>query len=1576
MLSKLHTTKGARIIAVVMAFIIAFTFYGSTGAMFAYAASGDDSKAAAAELEIKNVEVLEHGDMQSIWRDAVYQGDADKGEDASKWYTTYREINLRDPRIFNLEYTVDAETVGADANAYLDKVTLQYGSFDLSEWGGGMTLRDTANPILILKDKKIAVNADGTYTVSIAMETKSAWASPSNNNKKNPEKNVPWDGYYSGRQFDFGKGQSADNRSWWQAGPAYKGCGTYALTANVDGKVVASTDVHIGPYDEMKSWIEINEYAQSIVKAINGSEVPIEDLDNQITGTVAKGYVAMDEDGNLVKGDRTDSVYVEVSVLGYGLTDNYKDENKDFNNYSRFNPIWNVAVAADEDTVDTYLNETKVTMNEDPQSLVDKYENAADEDIDMINVYYQNNVHSDEVTGTETMIKLIGDLIEGGKAGKKINYRTWTNEDMDYRYRDPAEGATAGSTHTVKGGYDGIFMDQSKRTDKYIDTKEALEKLIFVSTLCSNPDGKAGMRRTNRYAFDLNRDAVFSTMPETIAIIKDLMKWDPLVMDEWHGYVQSMLIEPCTAPHDPAFDYDLLQNNMLNLSYAAGLAVTASSGCSNFLVPWDHYDGGDWDDGGTIYAPMFSELLGCYGFTIEFPYANSDSFDANNAVNYGMIDELLHGTTEFFDGNRLNGELKDVEGNTYDSHKVDIKYTSMRKSTVLSKLETKLRGINNVDAKDKVDKYLIDKKVVDGVKEDRIVGRSRPVDADGNELSFFPDYIVVPVDDETQYNVAEGIKAMNQMIGWNIKVDVSTSDVEYNGQTIKAGAYVINMKQSNRNVIFEVMSKGYDATNFSDMYADIYCNLPDVRGFDSIQVYGDGLFDGKTKTLDSSIVKEANISGAIDEYVVFKSQSTDAVRFVNLLLSGRSSGPSYAEKGDVWMLRKDVEGIGEASDYIIQVEDLNKIDNLKDNVNLGLNGCHIEGKYIAELPEEAVKLVEPVISLNTTRTAQTGGPLWWMLDDYLGFGSMVDYNGTASGVRDGANVVIANSQNSLNADILKAVKEDKAGLIMIRSANALNTANFGLEFADGATAPKANSYNDIALNGTYNVDDSIFTTNYATTGTYYARGSGFTVIPEGSKVLFQTAKTGEEAFIGGFQATQGSKESFADTNGIFSTILNGGGIEGKPVQALVIGQRIDYRPHYQKLLPLLATGIYAGAAGILDDMNDPVISDFEKSGSTFTVKAEEPDSGVIESGIEKLSVYLIKDGKEVLVGKSATGTVKVKTEGTDTLKFKAVAVDYAGNKTVKTYTYRPGSESIKGDCDGDHQFTEVVTPATMDADGSAVQICDICEETGETRAIAKIEKVALDAAKATYKAGIAPVVKAADANGKALVEGTDYDVVCGPIETTGIYDVTVNFKGDYEGTVLLKFAVVPQKATTTVNLVAATGGYNDVKAKWTAVKGAVGYKVLYKKASASSWNYKYTTNTSLTVKDLASGTKYQVKVVPYIKNAAGNKIYSIATPSIKSVYTLKKLTTPAVVKSGTAVKVKWTNIPGESGYQISKAKTKTGTNIVATVPTTTGTSKIVKAAKGTKYYYKVRAYKVVDGKKVYAPWSAAKAYTL
>ena len=166
-------------------------------------------------------------------------------------------------------------------------------------------------------------------------------------------------------------------------------------------------------------------------------------------------------------------------------------------------------------------------------------------------------------------------------------------------------------------------------------------------------------------------------------------------------------------------------------------------------------------------------------------------------------------------------------------------------------------------------------------------------------------------------------------------------------------------------------------------------------------------------------------------------------------------------------------------------------------------------------------------------------------------------------------------------------------------------------------------------------------------------------------------------------------------------------------------------------------------------------------------------------------------------------------------------------------------------------------------------------------------------------------------------------------------------------------------------------GYNDVALSWSKVKNADAYKIYYKKSTAKSYSY-LTTTTSASYKkaNLSDGVKYYFKVVPCTK--INGSYYADTSYKTTNIYTLKKLSAPKVVRvNGSKVKVSWNNIEGESGYQISKSTSKSKTNVVSTYSTSSGKSKTINAAKGKTYYYKVRAYKTVDGKKIYGPWSNA-----
>lgn len=168
-------------------------------------------------------------------------------------------------------------------------------------------------------------------------------------------------------------------------------------------------------------------------------------------------------------------------------------------------------------------------------------------------------------------------------------------------------------------------------------------------------------------------------------------------------------------------------------------------------------------------------------------------------------------------------------------------------------------------------------------------------------------------------------------------------------------------------------------------------------------------------------------------------------------------------------------------------------------------------------------------------------------------------------------------------------------------------------------------------------------------------------------------------------------------------------------------------------------------------------------------------------------------------------------------------------------------------------------------------------------------------------------------------------------------------------------------------------GHDDVELKWTVVGNCAIY---YKKASESKYKFLgRRSGTSIGVKNLTDGVKYQFKIIPCIYS--DGEWYNSTSSVVKTIYTLKKLNKPTLSKkSNTYVRVKWRNISGETGYQISKSTKKAGTSIVSTYKTTTGNYKNIKATKGKTYYYKVRAYKVEGNKKIYGPWSAVTSFKL
>lgn len=226
---------------------------------------------------------------------------------------------------------------------------------------------------------------------------------------------------------------------------------------------------------------------------------------------------------------------------------------------------------------------------------------------------------------------------------------------------------------------------------------------------------------------------------------------------------------------------------------------------------------------------------------------------------------------------------------------------------------------------------------------------------------------------------------------------------------------------------------------------------------------------------------------------------------------------------------------------------------------------------------------------------------------------------------------------------------------------------------------------------------------------------------------------------------------------------------------------------------------------------------------------------------------------------------------------------------------------------------------------------------------------------------------------KVLEEGVDYTVSYSNNKEIGSATVTVKGCNDYTGTSKATFKILPQ---TVKNLKVSKILTNSLNLSWSKVDNADGYKV-YRYSTSSKKYVLISTihkNNVTSYKDtkLISATNYLYKVSAYKK--VNNKTYEgLKSTSIKS--TTKPLQPILKLSSTKAKKVTLDyskNISKRTdGYEVYMSTSKNGKY---TLTKDTANTKFTKTKLTSKkgYYFKVRAYRKVDGKKVYSSYSTVK----
>ena len=221
--------------------------------------------------------------------------------------------------------------------------------------------------------------------------------------------------------------------------------------------------------------------------------------------------------------------------------------------------------------------------------------------------------------------------------------------------------------------------------------------------------------------------------------------------------------------------------------------------------------------------------------------------------------------------------------------------------------------------------------------------------------------------------------------------------------------------------------------------------------------------------------------------------------------------------------------------------------------------------------------------------------------------------------------------------------------------------------------------------------------------------------------------------------------------------------------------------------------------------------------------------------------------------------------------------------------------------------------------------------------------------------------------------------ILGTDSATGWYKIKYNNGYGYVSNKYLKIDSSNQQSTTLSKptVKASSSSYNSNKLSWNKVTGASGYEVL--RATSKTGTYKSVktitsgSTVSYTDKSLATGTTYYYKVRAY-RTVDKKKVYS----SYSSVVSAKPvLKTPSVKLTSGSKKatIKWEKISGASGYEVYRATSKSGKYSKIKTITKNSTVSYVNSSltKNKTYYYKVRAYRTVNGKKIYSSYSVAKS---
>lgn len=385
-------------------------------------------------------------------------------------------------------------------------------------------------------------------------------------------------------------------------------------------------------------------------------------------------------------------------------------------------------------------------------------------------IFLNNNIHGNEWEGTDAALRLIEDYATSA---------------------DPAVVATLESS-----------------------------RIYVVVTM--NPDGRHGNTRANASGFDMNRDFITATQPEVIAVRDALVRTQPLVMLDLHGYVNGTLIEPTTPPHGENYEYDLfikhaypnglgMEQAVLDLGY-----TPADDGVNPPQIPFRDWDEG-WDDWPPIFTPQYAAFHGAVAHTVEIPLR------VNNA-SYNLPEDELQ---------RRSAINTDIAHAAITS---SIAYVQEHGDELLAdQIEIFRRGVAGEEPVEVTDELFPE------------IG---PEDV---YLTEYPRAYVIPVSDG-QRSAPAAARLIDHLIANGVEVRTTRTPVTVGGHTYPAGSYLVDMHQGKRGLANTILGAGTDISERVDSMYDISgWSLGLLWGADVAVIPKDGSMPKAGKAIGSAL---------------------------------------------------------------------------------------------------------------------------------------------------------------------------------------------------------------------------------------------------------------------------------------------------------------------------------------------------------------------------------------------------------------------------------------------------------------------------------------------------------------------------------------------------------------------------------------------------------------------------------------------------------------------------------------------------------------------------------------------------